>query len=128
MTYIINPAWFYWINVLNNIDGLLYLICALILIVLILLGITFFIYMQDDDTEEFLKEITEPVKPLLIALSIIYVITIFIPDKTTCYQMMIAQYATKENLQSAATDTKDFIVDIAKEIQESAKKISGEKK
>lgn len=116
--YIINPSIFYWMNVLDTVRGIamvtLFISIACLIVALIL-------YFVDVDEEE-----DEPVRKyrklifisgIVIVISII--ITIFIPDKRTSIEMLIARTATYENAQLTVQGIKevvDYIVQAIKSI------------
>ena len=102
---IINPLWFYLINVSNN----LHIICAVIAIfALIIIFIS--IPMFEDMGIKF-----KSWKTKLIIIGIVCAfISILAPSKETCYQMMVASLVTKENIEMTAEASKeaiDYIVD-----------------
>lgn len=121
MDYIINPMWFYWINVLDAVHtvfGILTFILGFACITLIIIMImTKFAACEenerDSDWKAFCscKKILKSMIPITILIAII---TAFIPSKETILTMMIAKYATKENLSFTIDTVKqavDYIID-----------------
>ena len=102
---IINPLWFYLINVSNS----LHIICAVIAIfALIIIFIS--IPMFEDMGIKFKNWNTK----LVIIGIVCAFISILAPSKETCYQMMVASLVTKENIEMTAEAGKeaiDYIVD-----------------
>ena len=103
--YIINPAWFYWVNVADGINTIMIVGMILSLSALLVCGIIMFI--EDDD--DFLK----PVRLGLGFLIFFILGAVFIPSKETLIEMQIAKYATWENAEwtvDAVKDAVDYIV------------------
>ena len=105
---IINPLWFYLINVSSNLQ----IVCGVIAcfaLVIILISILMYPMLEDMGTE---------FKGLRTKLVIIGIVCAFIgilaPSKETCYQMMVASLVTKENIKitaEAGKEAVDYIVD-----------------
>ena len=105
---IINPLWFYLINVSSNLQ----IVCGVIAcfaLVIILISILMYTMLEDIGAE---------FKGLRTKLVIIGIVCAFIgilaPSKETCYQMMVASLVTKENIKMSAKAGKeavDYIVD-----------------
>ena len=105
---IINPLWFYLINVSNNLQ----IVCGVIAgfaLVIILISILMYPMLEDMGAKS---------KGLRTKLVIIGIVCTFIgilaPSKETCYQMMVASLITKENIEMTAEAGKeavDYIVD-----------------
>ena len=105
---IINPLWFYLISVSSNLQ----MACAIIAV------FTFVIIFIDVLMYQILEDIGTDFKgwrsKLLIIGIICTFISILIPSKETCYQMMVASLVTKENIEMTAEAGKeavDYIVD-----------------
>lgn len=118
MNYIINPAVFYWISVLDSICFWAVVSAALSgFAAIILFCIKTFNDYLDEDEE---KKISKYIKPLSIVCIVSLVVTIFIPSKNTMIQMLVAKCATYDNanwtletIKSAA----DYIVEAIKSIK-----------
>lgn len=110
---IISPWIFYLINLLSNIDTL----CSMLtfLSFLVLLGLILYqwanVLDSDDDIwESFIKWR----KRTAITLVISILGLIFIPTEETMYQMLVANYVTYENVETATDVIKnsvDYIFD-----------------
>ena len=105
---IINPLWFYLINVSSNLQIVCGVIACLALIV-IFISILMYPILEDMGVE---------FKGLRTKLVIIGIVCAFIgilaPSKETCYQMMIASLITKDNIEITAEAGKEaaaYIVD-----------------
>lgn len=135
MNYIINPSWFYWLQLLINIRGIVIAISVLIsigFIVAIIATITNYVLgyeyrdridedgkVWDSDWRNYLlaKKFVKILFPITIVFLIIYIL---IPSKETLISMMIAKYATKENLGMTVEGIKsavDYIVNSMKELK-----------
>lgn len=135
MNYIINPSWFYWLQLLSDIKIIITVISALItagLIVAIIaacvnysMGYRYRNNIDEDgvaldpDWSNYLlaKKFVKILFPITI---VSLIISIFIPSKETLISMMIAKYATKENLSMTVEGIKsavDYIVNAMKEIK-----------
>ena len=101
---IINPLWFYLINVSNNLQIACCVIACLALTVIL---ISILMYNMG---AEF-----EGLRTKLIIIGIVCAfIGILTPSKETCYQMMVASLITKDNIEITAEASKeavDYIVD-----------------
>ncbi len=107
--YIINPAWFYWVSVVDGIKAIMFIIAAILLIGI---GIVFLLSMIDVDFSEDINRKT--ILKVAIAGVACLVIAIFIPSKEILIEMQIAKYATWENAEwtvDAIKDAVDYIVD-----------------
>lgn len=107
--YIINPAWFYWVSVVDAIKAIMFIIAAILLIGV---GIALFISMIDADFDK--DENKKTMLKVAIVGIVCLIIAIFIPSKQILIEMQIAKYATWENAEwtvDAIKDTVDYIVD-----------------
>lgn len=103
--YIINPAWFYWVNVADGIR--IVVIVGMILSLSAFLVSAIIMFVEDDD------DLLKPTRFGLI-FSIFFVLgAVFVPSKETLIEMQIAKYATWENAEwtvDAIKDAVDYIV------------------
>ena len=125
--YIINPAVFYWMNVLNIVHILTIVVFSLGLI-LTFIGITCdIIYMYNFKNYphacEHDGEVAKIWHKVAVIASVVSVISglimIFVPDKTTSIEMLVARTATYENAQLTVQGIKevvDYIVQAIKSI------------
>lgn len=120
--YIINPKWFYLVDVICDLEVALMFICGLSLVVLV-----FFVVAQSavvHDTfsqEEKAKEMVWLRKAMKLfaipAVCILFVV--FLPSKETMYEMMIAKYITHENISFSVEAIKsavDYIIEALKAV------------
>lgn len=107
--YIISPAWFYWVDVVDAIN------CFAIISAIILLlgtGLVSLLFMDDVFGNE--RERYSKILPKTAIVGVIFLLAaIFIPSKETLIEMQIAKYATLENVEwtvDTIKDTVDYIV------------------
>lgn len=127
MNYIIDPMWFYWMDIVSELD----IICVLIAIFggIAAVVLTVVYAMNEHEIDEFpncssaeQKEnsiIKKYLKPIWVIAIISFIGVIFIPTDETLTKMLLAKFATYENaeiaidgIQSAA----DYIINAMKEI------------
>ena len=108
MTPIINPWWFYLVDVIGNFK----LAClALLLIIVIGFGATVLIEVGGVADELGLDEakVIKTLKKIVIVVALLITFDMFLPSKKTCYQMMIASQVTEENVKKAEDVIKDSV-------------------
>lgn len=116
MDYIVNPSWFYWASVFQDVKIFVTLFGCLS-VVGFPIGCTIYIsemWDDDDDKEKRVKKIG--MIGVTVGLVLI-LIGIFIPSKETMLQMQIARLATGDNVEMVL----QRIMDMAKEIIEATK-------
>lgn len=120
MTYIINPSWVYWLNVLNVIHITAAIVAVLSGIfcggLIIALLFTYEDYVGTD-TYTKLQRVTK-------IFSIVFITTllgaIFIPSSETMLTMKIAELATKENVSLTVQQLEeivDYIIEAIKSLK-----------
>lgn len=90
---IIDPMIFYWINVVSSLSDIFFLtlsVCALSFF------FSFLFYIDCDA-----NTVRKWQKYLVIGAIISGILTVFIPSKEVCYQMLIAQQVTPHNIEVA---------------------------
>lgn len=113
MTYIINPMWFYWVNVVSAIR-----IIAIFIVVFggMALGIGFILKLGNAEYGERDADYRAGkclVKISLVPFIICLLLCIFLPNKETLIEMQVAKFATVENTQwtlDAIKSAVDYIV------------------
>jgi len=109
MTYIINPSWVYWLNVLNTVH-----IIAGIIAVLSGIGSAVLVFglmlMYDDyvGTDTY-TQLRRAAKIFFIIFIITVLGAIFIPSSETMLTMKMTELATKENIQYTSEQLKELI-------------------
>ena len=119
MEYIINPSWFYWLEVSDYIKGCSLVAAAILLIASIFLAV---LAKIDDDFDEHGRANAKRkvVIYCLVALAVSVVVGIFVPSKRTLIEMMIAKKATYDNVSWTLEQVKeavDYIISAIKEIK-----------
>lgn len=120
MNYIINPMWFYWVNVVDTLVVILIVLFILTVVFCVISGVftlTTLEYGADDEDHKAAKRIF---KRCFIAAVIVGIAVILIPTKNTLIEMQIARYATYENAEitiDAIKSAVDYIVDAMKSVK-----------
>lgn len=118
MNYIINPSWFYWINILDTLKVVL-LIVAILGTVACIIGLPLYWWDEvydDEDKKRFKKTATR----LIVSLVIGWLIFIFLPSKTMLIEMQVARMATHENVSWTVDQIRsivDYIVEAGKALK-----------
>ena len=116
MDYIINPMWFYWLQVANtvkNICGILTIILGVALASTAVFYVCMTVFGGDDCTDECAK-LLKHIKRLAPIFAITMLCVIFVPSKRTLIEMEIAKHATYSNVESVKEqikDAADYILD-----------------
>lgn len=116
--YIIDPAVFYWMHVINvlNVVSTVFFVLGIISIIVCIISWKVYQYMEENEIAKIWH------KALIVSIitSIITgFIMIFVPDKFTCIEMLIARTATYENAHLTVQGIKeavDYIVQAIKSI------------
>ena len=109
--YIINPAWFYWVNIANAGRAVL----SISSVILLLLTSICFFMLADDMLfdEEDRARVKKAIGRGFVVGIFCLIAAIFIPSKETLIEMQVAKYATWENAEwtvDAVKDAVDYIV------------------
>lgn len=102
MKPIISPWFFYLISVLDKLQ----IVAALFLIASVILGA---ICLLDWADGEFGKEDMKFIKRMFITLFISLSIVLIVPSKETMCEMMVANYVTENNIETAKDDVKELV-------------------
>lgn len=122
MDYVINPMWFYWIQVVQAL--------RIVLILLAISGsvasIIYWIMAADEKTccgvqnnREY-RIYKKNATIFSIVSSVLILGVIFIPSKNTLIEMQIARYATKQNVEfgiEAIKSATDYVIEAIKQIK-----------
>ncbi len=121
--YIISPMWFYFLDVLGELEITLWIIALIFGITLLVLICFQLVEISDAWKESDVKAAKARIKKLVKLSSIpviCLVVAILIPSKDTMYEMMIAKYITHENLSISVEAVKsavDYIVEAFKAVK-----------
>lgn len=116
-TPIISPWFFYFAGIADGLGITLMVFgCIAILISIIVLCVS-----VDENETDFVKK---SIKGIIISIVII-ILGIFCPSENTCYKMMLAKFATPQNIQTiteyvgdTASDVSDSVSDAIKDIMD----------
>lgn len=104
MTPIINPMFFYWIEVADMAKALSVIIC----LILAILAVTLSLIMLDWDNEDLeFKRSSKIRKTFLIVAVVCLIFGILIPSRDTMYKMAAASFVTEDNI--------DYVVEMGKD-------------
>lgn len=120
--YIINPAWFYWINVIDAIRGFFTAIVVFSAIGTIASIIGYLICADlvksfptiSDGEAAAMPVWSRILKICIISAFVSGIVVVFLPSKNTMIEMQIARYATYENAEWTVETIKaavDYIVE-----------------
>lgn len=121
MEYVINPTWFYWLNIVDSVRevAFIYVVCFAV-ISLIALFVGWLCDIYEDWPDDGIKP---PIKKMLVSLSITFVVAVlvlvFVPSKETLIEIQVAKLATYDNVALTVDGIKsvaDYIVDAIKTI------------
>lgn len=131
-TYIVDPMLIYWLDTIPKIGGALlfgfWLLLAMLgaywLTILICVG-NVSMFPDVSDSERAILEKTARTRrltPLILAgIMLVGIAGTFVPSEETLYKMLVAKYATVENVQAATQSGKklvEFLTDQIEEIKE----------
>lgn len=122
--YIIEPSWFYWLSVLDSFNTalsiIIFILIGFIVVALIVSGVAAVIIRAFNSNDGELRAIQFFVRglkvavPALIACTLVF---IFCPDQETLITMMVAKYATYENVGLTVDALKGAVDYIIQSIQ-----------
>ena len=113
MNYIIDPMWFYWVNVVDWLKGVA-LVNAIIATVTGFIRFVIVLSDKDWDSESEHKQKMKIVRALAVIAVIAVIVSAFIPSKQTLIEMQVAKFATYENAEWTVETIKqavDYIVE-----------------
>ena len=119
MDYIINPAWFYWIEVADTIKAISIGAMVILLIASIVLAATAKIDHDFHDDDECDRKKTV-LFICLVGIAVSSLVCIFTPSRNTLIEMQIAKLATKGNVELTIDKVKeivDYIINAMKEMK-----------
>lgn len=101
MTPIIDPKLIYLIGLIDRASQIMCVGCVLLCAAVVICGCLFFIsydedYYDSNDGIELRKRL--PIRALVIALAVCVLFSLLLPAKEDMIAMLIAKYATAENI------------------------------
>ena len=115
-TPIVDPMWFYWISVIDNVKCVF---SAIAFIISAMLIATIIIMVADcDDFDEFMQMFKKFKWPKIATFAVCLILMIcFTPSSETLIKMEIAKHATYENTTIAIEKIEEVAKDIIHELQ-----------
>ena len=138
MTYIINPWFFYFVNLLGSFWTLISIVLFLAIIGVVGFSVWWLMeaynsdfFVHDDDNEHdnnehddnespFAKFCKKIIKVSVIVTIISAVLMVAVPSEETVNKMMISSFITKENVEKIKEETKEGAKEIVDYIAEKA--------
>lgn len=128
MTYIINPMWFYWLSVADNLRSILITGLVICLSLIVICGIASTVTIAAVNDWPSISEGERKRFPIyntifkiaIIAAPFFAIAIIFAPSKSTLIEMMVAKFATVENANLTIETIKsavDYIVEAIKSMK-----------
>ena len=113
MNYIINPAWIYWIKVVDTIKRLCF-ISAIGAVIVVIIAVVYAFDSTFSEERIAARKISKVLLPIIFALIIV---SIFVPSKETLIEMKLAEVVTTENLNVGIESVKGILNDIISAIK-----------
>ena len=116
MTYIINPWFFYFANLLDSFWTLASIVLFLAIIGTVGFGIWWVMeayasdfFVHDDNESPFAKFCKKMIKSSVITTIISAVLMVVVPTEETVDKMMISSFVTKENVEKTKEEAKEIV-------------------
>ena len=120
MTYIINPWFFYFVNLLGSFWTLISIVLFLAIIGTVGFSVWWLMeayvsdfFVHDDNESPFSKFCKKIIKVSVIVTIISAVLMVAVPSEETVNKMMISSFITKENIEKAKEGAKEIVDYIA---------------
>ena len=127
MTYIINPWFFYFANLLGSFWTLISIVLFLAIIGTVGFSVWWLMeayvsdfFVHDDNESPFAKFCKKIIKVSVIVTIISAVLMVAVPSEETVNKMMISSFITKENIEKAKEGAKEGAKEIVDYIAEKA--------
>ena len=127
MTYIINPWFFYFANLLGSFWTLISIVLFLAIIGTVGFSVWWLMeayvsdfFVHDDNESPFAKFCKKIIKISVIVTIISAVLMVAVPSEETVNKMMISSFITKENIEKAKEGAKEGAKEIVDYIAEKA--------
>lgn len=127
MTYIINPWFFYFVNLLGSFWTLISIVLFLAIIGTVGFSVWWLMeayvsdfFVHDDNESPFAKFCKKIIKVSVIVTIISAVLMVAVPSEETVNKMMISSFITKENIEKAKEGAKEGAKEIVDYIAEKA--------
>ena len=116
MEPIINPLWFYLIDILALFGAGARLVGVALILIMVIGGFSLSL-IDIYDMEEWFK--SKPIKKVMTLSTIMLIIGMLIPVEETAYKMLIASLITPDNIEAtggAVQDIVDYIINSVNEL------------
>ena len=114
-TPLVDPMWFYWISVIDNVKCVFSVIAFIVSVVLI--ATIIFMAADCEDFNEFRQEFKKFKGPKIGTFAVCLILVIcFMPSSETLIKMEIAKHATYENTTIAIEKIEEVAKDIIHEL------------
>lgn len=127
MTYIINPWFFYFVNLLGSFWTLISIVLFLAIIGAVGFSVWWLMeayvsdfFVHDDKETPFANFCKKIIKVSVIVTIISAVLMVAVPSEETVNKMMISSFITKENIEKAKEGAKEGAKEIVDYIAEKA--------
>ena len=127
MTYIINPWFFYFVNLLGSFWTLISIVLFLAIIGAVGFSVWWLMeayvsdfFVHDDNESPFAKFCKKIIKVSVIVTISSAVLMVAVPSEETVNKMMISSFITKENVEKIKEETKEGAKEIVDYIAEKA--------
>ena len=110
MNYIINPSWFYWVSVFDALK----IVCIAASIAIAVIGGVICGDAMNEPWDKDLDKWSKRLKTVFAVSAVLICVGVFIPSESTMIKMMLAKYATVDNVQlayQAILDGAKYILD-----------------
>lgn len=114
MNYIIDPMWFYWVGVVDDLRGVLSVAAITLGVVALVLLVWAFCEKVFDGEDDIAKTITKKAFTLMVMAAVFGLLMVAVPSKQTLIEMQVARFATYENAEWTVETIKqavDYIVE-----------------
>lgn len=122
--FIINPLWIYFIDLFSGLDIFMCILASILGCALGVGGIGYTIWRTDsyssncEEDVKFSNYAIKVFKKCTVALIISLIFSFLIPGEKTLYTMLVASYATTENIEMAGNTIISFVDYVAEKVDE----------
>lgn len=121
MEPIISPWFFYFVDIADKII----VFSRILTFFLFVVGIFIFAITYNEHNEDS-NNLKSLARKMIIAVPIFGLLSIFTPNSTTCYKMLITSYVTPNNIEIAVEKSDKAIEYIIEKIVETSQKLNKE--
>lgn len=113
MNYIIDPMWFYWVNVVDGLKSMLFAVTFILAVVALTLFM-WFLFNKSDCNDYLAKIAFKKACTFMVITAVFGLLMVAVPSKQTLIEMQVARFATYENAEWTVETIKqavDYIVE-----------------